>query len=854
MKRGFAYLVFSVTVTLLAADGWATDYYVNGSCGNNGWNGTSSTCSSPNGPKDTIQAGLNLGGDGDVIHVASGTYAGSGNVNLTFPGKRHLLCDGAIGSCEIDAQGARPCIDTSTDVRGLLFQNDGCDNTCIVEGFTIKNGCRYGSETAQYGGGILIDRSEPTIRNCIIRDNHVNWAGGGIAFLGNYPTNYYPLIEGCEIRDNQTLANHLGGGGMYVGAHVDPLIKGTTVKNNTAAHDGGGMYWDIGADIRLEDCIVEGNTVTSGSGGGIYITQVKESPNVDPWPYILRSRIGPDNATTYSSGLGGGIRIASVWGSNDKRVSLSIVNSTIIDNHADGTGGIGGGLSAAAGVPEYPLELKVANTVFAGNSAKDGGALHVENYLIPRIDNVTLMHNTVSGSLGGSALYFAGLTSGATINNSILWYDSSAPAQPQIRLGNGSGDGKLTLNYSAYQYQGSLPTQDIGFYNIISTAPTFVDADGVDNNRYNYLDNNYQLQVASAGVNEGSTDLLPEDELDLDEDDEIEEPLPLDLADERRIIGAYCAVDTGAYEYQFNGCPPSNAIYASPSNGKVDARRPHLKSTTGTAVSLGSREGIGGSGEPITILLHDSGNPVCGATDPACWELCETGLETVESPTSTPPENDIATIIEVDDGEYEIVLDRPISGGHYTSIEYAGGGMVTLASLPSDVNFSGIVTGIDILDFIDCCYNSVCLGYDDYRCDLNRSGGPPYDDDNDADYFTMLDLVNGYGNFIPWFNAELPEENECEGESLMGGGGGEEFTNSDFTDWLVNFISTADPVDSQAEDRVNTIVSTLTQWCLNRYTSTELADLVDALADPKLEFASSVGQNAAAAVVEAIGQ
>ena len=79
--------------TLVAVIGTATmqanadTIYVNGTCGDNTWTGLSPVCEAPNGPKRTIQVGIDAAVNGDVVLIADGVYTGPGNKYLSFYGK-----------------------------------------------------------------------------------------------------------------------------------------------------------------------------------------------------------------------------------------------------------------------------------------------------------------------------------------------------------------------------------------------------------------------------------------------------------------------------------------------------------------------------------------------------------------------------------------------------------------------------------------------------------------------------------------------------------------------------------------------------------------------------------------------
>ena len=97
----------------------------------------------------------------------------------------------------------------------------------------------------------------------------------------------------------------------------------------------------------------------------------------------------------------------------------------------------------------------------------------------------------------------------------------------------------------------------------IDADPLFFDPDGPDDDPNTWEDNDYRLSVGSPCIDAGDNDGVPADVLDLDGDDDTQEPIPFDLGGDLRFIddpdtddtghGEPPIVDMGAYEYQIPG-------------------------------------------------------------------------------------------------------------------------------------------------------------------------------------------------------------------------------------------------------------------------------------------------------------
>jgi hypothetical protein len=108
---------------------------------------------------------------------------------------------------------------------------------------------------------------------------------------------------------------------------------------------------------------------------------------------------------------------------------------------------------------------------------------------------------------------------------------------------------------------------------------------------------------------------------------------------------------------------------------------------------------------------------------------------------------------------YELVLDRAITAGGVTTIEYLGdGSFIDYTAHPANVNADSFSNASDIQDHVDCCLNDFCAPVwgVKYSCDIDRSGLV-----TPADALAVVDLLNGTQAWDVWLGSPLPTRGTC---------------------------------------------------------------------------------------------
>jgi len=170
-----------------------------------------------------IQAGIDAATDGDTVLVYPGTYY----ENINFLGK-HITVASLILTTGDENYIYNTIIDGNEEWSVVEFNNSESE-VATLQGFTIRNGIAY----SNFGGGINIDYSSPSLKDLLIEDNYAN-AGGGIFFGGSQA-----YLENVTIRNNHSYDI---GGGIGIGRSngIDTQIiwsneNKCNIYNNTAS-------------------------------------------------------------------------------------------------------------------------------------------------------------------------------------------------------------------------------------------------------------------------------------------------------------------------------------------------------------------------------------------------------------------------------------------------------------------------------------------------------------------------------------------------------------------------------------------------------------------------------------------
>ncbi len=399
----------------------------------------------------------------------------------------------------------------SGDIGTLGYDSDnsyhvvtasGTDATAVLDGFTITGGNANGSSPHCSGGGMFNDGGSPSVTNC--------------TFTGN--------------------AASVDGGGMWNDGG-SPSVTHCTFAGNAAFLDGGGM-WNWGGSPSVTNCTFIANSTRRGAG----------AYNFDSSPLFLNCAFIKNTAiddAIYARRGGAGIY-------NFYYSDPTLINCTFVGNT---------GASRGGGIyNHWGSAPTLLNCTFVGNVAGSGGGMANLDGSNPSLTNCTFVGNSAE-ELGSGIYNYGG---SPAVANSILWDDASS------EIYNHPLDPPANCIVTYTDVQG-------GYYGAgnINEDPLFVrfPDPGMDQEWGTDDDDDGDLHLRNGDphtgedpspcVDRGTNSRVPLDTLDLDDDGDTDERIPLDLDGNPRFVAdpqwwrqdyqwghpsADAPVDMGAYE------------------------------------------------------------------------------------------------------------------------------------------------------------------------------------------------------------------------------------------------------------------------------------------------------------------
>ena len=336
--------------------------------------GTSTSCDSWENACSDLQIAFDLATPGDQVWVAEGLYKPhTTDRTATFLLESDVKIYGGFEGIEIGI-GQRDWKTYQTVLSGDIgTQGDETDNsyhvisainvdsTCVLDGFTIRDGSATGTDSNSYGAGIYNLESSPSLSNLTITENEAGERGAGI-----YNEESNPVMKNVEITKN-VVSTYEGRGGGMANYNSNPTLFQVSLLLNSSEIGGGGGMYNQNSNPILNHVDFDSN-FGFYRGGGMY--------NFESTPTLM---------------------------------NVSIVNNATI-------GGKDGG-----GIYNYKSSPSLTNVTISGNSAVDGQGGGIYNYISsPSLTNVTLVNNITNSLSSSSAIYHEG-AGNVTIRNSIIW-------------------------------------------------------------------------------------------------------------------------------------------------------------------------------------------------------------------------------------------------------------------------------------------------------------------------------------------------------------------------------------------------------------------------------------------------
>jgi predicted outer membrane repeat protein len=532
---------------------------------------------------------LNGFGDREISFVLNSLTIYGGFVgNETSINQRDPVLNPTVLSGEIwDVTPTTPGYDRYWSLHVVVLQGSS-----TLDGLIIEKGRANGDEAPfSQGGGVLAPAGTIlTLNNCTLRGNLANQSGGAVwgtvvatdCVFSDNVVNNEQLLSSSPTRLNQWLFNPDCEGGAINGnvtaTRCKFLRNSVTVVSldlgNTSSASGGA----IAGNVTAVACMFDGNTTSSESyplpttlsgsttrskGGAISGTTTATNCSFvnNESVSLADSDVSPDpkkpvpyiaNASSAGAAIAGQVTITNCsFSKNDVSAAATRGDLQIV--------------TASGGALYVEGTSSVVNSNFVENSAFQGGAIYTVNSSVLPIMDSTFMDNLTFGvgaaiSCGGSVNILSNIfwfndpaiTLTGYVKNKLIHVSGTSrisnrlyptPSTETLNLVKGALSG-VTRSLGANVDLGDPPERSL-----INKDPLFVnaaDAIGPDG-LWATADDGLRLTALSPVIGVGKPIFLPKDTQDLDDDGNLAELVPTDVAGFSRIQDG--TLDLGAYEF-----------------------------------------------------------------------------------------------------------------------------------------------------------------------------------------------------------------------------------------------------------------------------------------------------------------
>lgn len=345
-------------------------------------------------PFKTIAYAIKKVDKGGYIWLFSGTYAGTGNVNLTIDKNVTILRNGLSYHPIIDAEGNSRIFNIKEGV------------TVTIVGVTLKNGYAYvGDSSDKNDGGAIYNNGTLNVDQCTFTNNYA-WSDGNAIYSNG---NLNIINSNFE---NSKFASR--GGAIYINDGTCNVTGCTFTSNSAIA---GGAIYSCGT-LNVVNCNFTKNT--GRSGGAIYL----KTANV--------VTITGSNFTNNQADVKGGAIYSFC-------VPFNVNSCTFTNNTAPSGGAI---------YNDYALNFNVINSNFTSNNATDGYGGAIYNNVTQSIFNVNSSNFINNSATIGGAIY--------SWNNYLFSVNGNNFTDNNATIGGAVYNGKdSTLNVTGSTFTGN---------------------------------------------------------------------------------------------------------------------------------------------------------------------------------------------------------------------------------------------------------------------------------------------------------------------------------------------------------------------------------------------------------------